>query len=37
MTNQLTEELVFWDLAEEPDGAEPTEDRDDEPVESRAE
>ena len=37
MTNQLTEELVFWDLAEEPDGAEPTEDRDDDPVESRPE
>ena len=37
MTNQLTEELVFWDLAEEPDGAELTEDQDDEPVESQAE
>jgi len=37
MTNQLTEELVFWDLAEEPDGAEQTEDQDDEPVESQAE
>ena len=37
MTNQLTGELVFWDLAEKPDGAEPTEDRGDEPVESQAE
>ncbi len=37
MTNQLTEELVHWELAAPPDGAESTEDEDEDTVEAPAE
>ena len=37
MTNQLTEELVHWELAEAPDGAETTEDEGDDHIEPTAE
>lgn len=38
MTNQLTEELVHWDLAEPPDGADVTEDEEvEEPIETPTE
>jgi len=37
MTNQLTEELVHWELAEAPDGAETTENEADDRVESTTE
>jgi hypothetical protein len=37
MTNQLTEELVHWELADPPDGAGVPEDDADERVESPSE
>ena len=37
MTNQLTEELVHWELAEAPDGAETAEDDEDDRIESTTE
>jgi hypothetical protein len=37
MTNQLTEELVHWELAEAPDGPETAEDEEADRIESTAE
>lgn len=37
MTNQLTEELVHWELADPPDGAGATDEESDEELESRPE